>query len=87
MIYGFVVNILMGTSLYIAQRTGHCELFNKSLSWMVFLGLAVYLVIGAHIAASCRTTSKEYAELEWPIDLLIVCWFGCSTLCCSGTHC
>ncbi|OZS42839.1 cytochrome-c oxidase, cbb3-type subunit I [Photobacterium sanguinicancri] len=71
-IYGFVVNILMGTSLYIAQCTGHCEIFNKSLSWMVFWGWQLILLLALISLPAGYTTSKEYAELEWPIDLLIV---------------
>ncbi|MFM2580953.1 cytochrome-c oxidase, cbb3-type subunit I [Vibrio fortis] len=71
-IYGFVVNILMGTSLYIAQRTGHCQLFNKSLAWMVFWGWQLVLLLALISLPAGYTTSKEYAELEWPIDLLVV---------------
>ncbi len=71
-IYGFVVNILMGTSLYIAQRTGRCNLFNQSLSWMVFWGWQLVLFLALVTLPAGYTTSKEYAELEWPIDLLIV---------------
>lgn len=71
-IYGFVVNILMGTSLYIAQRTGHCGLFNKSLSWMVFWGWQLILLLAVVSLPAGYTSSKEYAELEWPIDLMIV---------------
>ncbi|WP_274879668.1 cytochrome-c oxidase, cbb3-type subunit I [Vibrio harveyi] len=71
-IYGFVVNILMGTSLYIAQRTGRCNLFNQSLSWMVFWGWQLVLFLALVSLPAGYTTSKEYAELEWPIDLLIV---------------
>ncbi|EDP60622.1 cytochrome-c oxidase, cbb3-type subunit I [Vibrio sp. AND4] len=71
-IYGFVVNILMGTSLYIAQRTGRCRLFNQSLSWMVFWGWQLVLLLALITLPAGYTTSKEYAELEWPIDLLIV---------------
>ncbi|EDL67166.1 cytochrome-c oxidase, cbb3-type subunit I [Vibrio campbellii] len=71
-IYGFVVNILMGTSLYIAQRTGRCNLFNQSLSWMVFWGWQLVLLLALITLPAGYTTSKEYAELEWPIDVLIV---------------
>ena len=71
-IYGFVVNILMGTSLYIAQRTGRCNLFNQSLSWMVFWGWQLVLLLALVTLPAGYTTSKEYAELEWPIDVLIV---------------
>lgn len=71
-IFGFVVNILMGTSLYIVQRTGQCEIFNSSLSWMVFWGWQLVLLLALISLPLGYTTSKEYAELEWPIDILIV---------------
>ncbi|GAM71435.1 cytochrome c oxidase subunit ccoN [Vibrio sp. JCM 19236] len=62
----------MGASLYIAQRTGQCSLFNKSLAWMVFWGWQLVLLLAVLSLPMGYTTSKEYAELEWPIDLLIV---------------
>lgn len=62
----------MGTSLYIVQRTCQCALFNKSLSWMVFWGWQLVLLLALISLPLGYTTSKEYAELEWPIDLLIV---------------
>jgi cytochrome c oxidase cbb3-type subunit I len=71
-IFGFVVNILMGTSLYIVQRTSQVPLFNKSLSWMVFWGWQLILILALITLPLGYTTSKEYAELEWPIDILIV---------------
>ncbi|MDR8524858.1 MULTISPECIES: cytochrome-c oxidase, cbb3-type subunit I [Shewanella] len=71
-IYGFVVNILMGTSLYIVQRTGKTKLFNHSLAWMVFWGWQLILLLALITLPLGYTTSKEYAELEWPIDILIV---------------
>lgn len=70
-IFGFVVNILMGTSLYIVQRTSKVELFNKSLSWMVFWGWQFILILALITLPLGYTTTKEYAELEWPIDILI----------------
>lgn len=71
-IFGFVVNILMGTSLYIVQRTSQVPLFNKSLSWMVFWGWQLILILALITLPLGYTTSKEYAELEWPIDIMIV---------------
>jgi cytochrome c oxidase cbb3-type subunit 1 len=70
-IFGFVVNILMGTSLYIVQRTGQTPLFNRSLSWMVFWGWQLVLVLTLITLPLGFTSSKEYAEVEWPIDILI----------------
>lgn len=74
-IFGFVVNILMGTSLYIVQRTCKVPLFNHSLSWFVYYGWQLVLILAVITLPLGFTTSKEYAELEWPIDILIaVIW-------------
>ena len=70
-IFGFVVNLLMATSLYIVQRTSKVPLFNKSLSWMVFWGWQVILLLAVITLPLGFTTTKEYAELEWPIDIMI----------------
>lgn len=74
-IFGFVVNILMGTSLYIVQRTSRAALFNKSLAWIVYWGWQLVLLLALITLPLGFTSSKEYAELEWPIDILIaVVW-------------
>ncbi|WP_299594378.1 cytochrome-c oxidase, cbb3-type subunit I [uncultured Microbulbifer sp.] len=74
-IFGFTVNILMGTSLYIVQRTGRTPLFNNTLAWMVYWGWQLVLMLAVITLPLGFTTSKEYAELEWPIDILIaVVW-------------
>ena len=74
-IFGFTVNLLMATSLYIVQKTCRVPLFNHSLSWFVFWGWQLILVLALITLPLGFTTSKEYAELEWPIDILIaVVW-------------
>ncbi len=70
-IFGFTVNTLMAGSLYIVQRTSKVGLFNNSLAWMVFWGWQWVLLLAILTLPLGFTTSKEYAELEWPIDILI----------------
>jgi cytochrome c oxidase cbb3-type subunit I len=65
----------MGTSFYVVQRTCHVRLFSDKLAAFVFWGWQA--VIGFAIVSLPMgwTTAKEYAELEWPIDILIaVVW-------------
>jgi cytochrome c oxidase cbb3-type subunit 1 len=71
-IYGFSCCLLFGGSLYIVQKTGKCNLFNQSLGWMVFWGWQLVIVLAAITLPLGFTSSKEFAELEWPIDILVV---------------
>ncbi|WP_318466039.1 cytochrome-c oxidase, cbb3-type subunit I [Photobacterium leiognathi] len=70
-IFGFVVNLLMGTSFYIVQRTCKQRLYNMSIAWLVFWLWQFILMLAVITLPMGFTTSKEYAELEWPIDILI----------------
>ncbi len=70
-IFGFVVNLLMGTSFYIIQRTCKQRLYNMSIAWLVFWLWQFILILAVITLPMGFTTSKEYAELEWPIDILI----------------
>jgi cytochrome c oxidase cbb3-type subunit 1 len=71
-IFGFTACMLFGGSFYIAQRTGKCRLFNLPLAWMVFWGWQLVIVLAAITLPLGYTTTKEFAELEWPIDILVV---------------
>ncbi|WP_305419965.1 cytochrome-c oxidase, cbb3-type subunit I [Photobacterium leiognathi] len=70
-IFGFVVNLMMGTSFYIVQRTCKQRLYNMSIAWLVFWLWQFILILAVITLPMGFTTSKEYAELEWPIDILI----------------
>ena len=74
-IFAFGGCALMGTSYYVVQRTSQVALFLPKLAAFTFWGWQL-VIVGAVITLPLGiTTSKEYAELEWPIDLLItVVW-------------
>lgn len=76
-IFAFGGSALMGTSLYVVQRTCQATLFMPRLAQFVFWGWQL-VIIGAIITLPMGLTStKEYAELEWPIDLLLgVVWIA-----------
>jgi cytochrome c oxidase cbb3-type subunit I len=76
-IFAFGGCALFSTSLYVVQRTCRATLFLPGLARFVFWGWQVVIVSAAITLPLGITTSKEYAELEWPIDLLItLVWVG-----------
>ena len=74
-IFAFGGCALFATSYYIVQRTCKTRLFAPYLAWFTFWGWNL-VIVGAIITLPLGLTStKEYAELEWPIDILIaVVW-------------
>lgn len=74
-IFAFGGCALFATSYYCVQRTCHVRLFSDSLAAFTFWGWQVVIVAAAITLPLGITQGKEYAELEWPIDLLItVVW-------------
>jgi len=70
-IFAFGGSALFATSYYVAQRTCHVRLFSDKLAAFTFWGWQVVIVAAAISFPLGITQSKEYAELEWPIDILI----------------
>ena len=70
-IFAFGGCALMATSLYVVQRTCHVRLFSDRLAAFVFWGWQAVIVSAAVTLPLGYTQGKEYAELEWPIDILI----------------
>ncbi|MGI9293986.1 MAG: cytochrome-c oxidase, cbb3-type subunit I [Pseudomonadales bacterium] len=70
-IFAFGGSALMGTSFYVVQRTCQVRLISDSMAAMVFWGWTLVIVLAAITLPLGYTSSKEYAELEWPIDILI----------------
>jgi len=70
-IFAFGGSALLGTSYYVVQRTCHVRLFSDRLAAFTFWGWQAVIVAAAITLPLGITQSKEYAELEWPIDLLI----------------
>ena len=74
-IFAFGGCALFATSYYVVQRTCHTRLFAGGLAAFTFWGWQLIIVLAALSLPLGFTTGKEYAELEWPIDLLItVVW-------------
>jgi len=74
-IFAFGGSALMGTSYYVFQRTSQVRLFCDKLAAFTFWGWTLIIVLAAITLPLGMTSGKEYAELEWPIDILIaVVW-------------
>lgn len=70
-IFAFGGCALMATSFHVVQRTGQTRLFAPALAQFVFWGWQAVIVLAAITLPMGLTSGKEYAELEWPIDILI----------------
>jgi len=70
-IFAFGGSALFASSYYIVQRTSQVRLFSDKLASFTFWAWQVVIVLAAITLPLGITKSKEYAELEWPIDLLI----------------
>ena len=82
-IFAFVGNIIFAGIYYSLQRVCKARMFSDFLSQFHFWGWQLIIVAAAVSLPLGITTSKEYAELEWPIDLMIaVVWlsFGANLL-------
>jgi cytochrome c oxidase cbb3-type subunit I/II len=76
-IFAFVGNIIFAGVYYSLQRVCKARMFSDFLSQFHFWGWQLIIVAAAISLPMGITTSKEYAELEWPIDLMIaVVWLS-----------
>jgi cytochrome c oxidase cbb3-type subunit 1 len=74
-IFAFGGSALFASSYYVVQRTCHVRLFSDALAAFTFWGWQVVIVLAAITLPLGLTQGKEYAELIWPIDVLItVVW-------------
>ena len=70
-IFAFGGSALFATSFYVVQRTCQARLISDTLASFIFWGWQLVIVLAAITLPLGLTSSKEYAELEWPIDILI----------------
>ncbi|MBK1688854.1 cytochrome-c oxidase, cbb3-type subunit I [Rubrivivax gelatinosus] len=74
-IFAFGGSALFATSYHVVQRTCQASLFLPKLAMFTFWGWQVVILLAAISLPLGFTSGKEYAELEWPIDILIaVVW-------------
>ncbi len=70
-IFAFVGNAMFAGIYYSMQRLLKTRMFSDLLSWIHFWGWQLIILAAAISLPLGMTTSKEYAELEWPIDIAI----------------
>ncbi|MBN8665351.1 MAG: cytochrome-c oxidase, cbb3-type subunit I [Chitinophagales bacterium] len=70
-IFAFVGNCIFAGIYYSLQRLCKARMFSDLLSKIHFWGWQLIIVAAAVTLFLGYTTGKEYAELEWPIDIAI----------------
>jgi cytochrome c oxidase cbb3-type subunit 1 len=74
-IFAFGGCALFASAYHVVQRTCGARLFLPGLAKFTFWGWQLVILLAAITLPLGYTTGKEYAELEWPIDVLIaVVW-------------
>jgi cytochrome c oxidase cbb3-type subunit 1 len=74
-IFGFTLGVVFAGSYYGVQRLCRVRMFSDTLSRINLWGWNTIIVAAAISLAAGKSTAKEYAELEWPIDIAIaVVW-------------
>ena len=86
MIFAFGGCALFATSYYVVQRTCQARLFADKLAAFTFWGWQAVIVLAAITLPLGYTSGKEYAELEWPIDILIALVWVAYAVVFFGTH-
>lgn len=70
-IFAFCGNAIFGAIYYSTQRLLKTKLYSDILSKIHFFGWQIIIVCAALTLPFGITSGKEYAELEWPIDILV----------------
>jgi len=70
-VFAFGGCALFATSYYVVQRTTRATLISDKLAAFTFYGWQLVIVLAAITLPMGLTSSKEYAELIWPIDIII----------------
>jgi cytochrome c oxidase cbb3-type subunit 1 len=76
-IFAFGGSTLMAAGFYVVQRTGSTRLWSNGMAWFTFWGWNLIILLAVITLPLGLTQGKEYAELEWPIDILIaIVWLS-----------
>lgn len=71
MIFAFAGNAIFAGVYHSTQRLTKARLFSDTMSWIHFWGWQLIIVSAVVTLPLGYTAAKEYAELEWPIDIAI----------------
>lgn len=75
MVFGFTLSIVFATMYYAFPRLLKTPVWSRMLSRLHFVLYTVSILAAAISLPAGLTQSKEYAEIEWPIDILIGVWW------------
>ncbi|YCJ94127.1 MAG: cytochrome-c oxidase, cbb3-type subunit I [Candidatus Karelsulcia muelleri] len=70
-IFAFIGNIIFTGSYYSLQRLLKSRMYSDLLSWIHFWGWQIFILLSWITFLLGINTSKEYAEHEWPLDIMI----------------
>ncbi len=70
-IFAFCGNAIFAGVYYSTQRLLKTRMFNDTLSQLHFWGWQIIIILAAITLPMGLTSGKEYAELEWPLDILV----------------
>jgi cytochrome c oxidase cbb3-type subunit 1 len=84
-IFAFGGCALFASAYHVVQRTCGARLFLPGLAKFTFWGWQLVILLAAITLPLGYTTGKEYAELEWPIDVLIAVVWVCVGVVFFGT--
>ncbi|BBP02173.1 cytochrome-c oxidase, cbb3-type subunit I [Sulfuriferula nivalis] len=74
-IFGFGGSALFATSYYVVQRTCQARLISDGMATFTFWGWQAAIMLGGISYMLGYSQAREYAEMEWPIDILVeVVW-------------
>ena len=74
-IFGFTLSIVLATIYYAIPRLLKVPMWSYKISRIQFWLYNLTIVLAAITLMAGYTQSKEYAELEWPLDILVVVWW------------
>ena len=75
-LFGFVTQGLLAATFYFVPRLLQTELYSEKLGLAAAVVLNLAVVAGMVGLAAGYTQGREYAELIWPVDMLIVIAFA-----------
>lgn len=74
-IFGFALSAIFATAYHSAQRLLRVRIWSDKLATVHLVLYNLTIVLAAITLPLGLSQGKEYAELEWPLDLLIVIWY------------
>ncbi len=75
-LFGFVTPGLLAAACYYLPRLLRTQLYSERLGVVTVAAWNIMLIAAVVTLAAGKTQGREYAELIWPVDMLVVAGFG-----------